>query len=86
MEICRLYRLLFCHSLLHYFTLLITSANEVVEVMFSPLFLYLFVYLSVCEQLPNHNFSHRAMKPAGIIQYAKIWNSLNFGGDGTITV
>ena len=29
--------------------LIITSANEVGEVMFSPLF--------VCEQLPDHNFS-----------------------------
>ena len=39
------------------------------------------------DQLPDHNFSHRDMKLAGIIQHAQIWKPLNFyEGDGTITV
>ena len=47
----------------------ITSANEVGEVLFSPLF----VCLSVCEQLPDHNFSCGVMKLSGINCYVKIW-------------
>ena len=46
-----------------------TSANKVGEVMFSPLF----VCLSVCEQLPDHNFSCGVMKLSGINCCVKIW-------------
>ena len=40
------------------------------EVMFLPLFVCLFV---VCEQLPDHNFSCGVMKLAEINCYVKIW-------------
>ena len=47
---------------------IITSANEVEEVMFSPLF----VCLPVCEQLPDYSFSCGVMKLPGIKFYVKI--------------
>ena len=77
--------------------LVITSANEVGEVLFLPLFVCLFVCvfvclfvcvfaylfaclfvclfdcLSVCEQLPDHNFSCQVMKLSGSNCYFKIW-------------
>ena len=54
----------------HFVTIsVITSDNEVGEVLFSPLFVCLFV----CEQLPDHNFSCEVMKLSGISCYIKIW-------------
>ena len=43
--------------------------KSLAEVMFSPLF----VCLSVCEHLPDHNFSCGVMKLAGINCYVNIW-------------
>ena len=45
-----------------------------VEVMFSPLF----VCLSACEQLPDHNSSCGVMKLAGINCYVNMWKWFNF--------
>ena len=42
--------------------------------MFSPLF----VCLSVCEQLPDHNFSFGVMKLAGINCWVNIWKWFHF--------
>ena len=49
--------------------MIITSDNEVGEVLFSPLFICLFVG----EQLPGHSFSCGVMKLSGINCYIEIW-------------
>ena len=49
--------------------LFVASANEVGEVMF----LQQFVGLSVCEQLPDYNFSCGVMKLAGINCHVNMW-------------
>ena len=55
---------------------IVTSANEVGKVLFSPLFVCLSACLSVClvcEQLPDHNFDCGMMKLPGINCCVKIW-------------